>query len=239
MPIQITVMRESDIEGAVTCIQEAFADDPYSRWIFDTPSTFNPSRNRASLRTRCRWGMRYAIFHVAKDTSTSTPDRVLGVACWLAPNLATLAAPTTWSDWFTLQISSWSLWSYQVLTNTWYLGRGGLNVRRYWIWKAAQASAQSSLWDDARGYYFCNIVTVLPEAQGKGIGRMMVDTVTAVADREGRECYLESSRDKPNVPIYEKMGFRLCKEMECRDGAQDPGISLYCMKRSPQLVTNQ
>lgn len=235
MVIDITPMRQDDIEGAVSCIQVAFADDPYNRWIFPNPATFNISRNRASLRTRCHWGMRYGIFHVAKDPSSSTPNKVLGVACWLGPDLATPAAPSTWSDYIKLQTSSWSLWASQVLTNAWYLGRGGLNVQRYWIWKAAQAEAQSALWDDARGYYFCNIVTILPECQGQGIGRKMVEAVTNLADQEGRTCYLESSRDKPNVPIYEKLGFVLCREMECRQGAGDEGIRLYCMKRPPRM----
>ena len=36
--------------------------------------------------------------------------------------------------------------------------------QRYYIWKDAQAKAHSELWDDPQGYYFCNIVTVLPYA---------------------------------------------------------------------------
>lgn len=100
--------------------------------------------------------------------------------------------------------------------NMWY-GRGGLNVKRYYIWKAAQAEAQGELWDDEKGYYFCNIVTVLPEAQGKGIGKMLFDKVSKQADLEGRKCYLESSRAEPNMEIYKRMGFELVKEMVCDD----------------------
>lgn len=112
------------------------------------------------------------------------------------------------------------------------LGRGGLNTKRYYIWKAAQASAQSELWTDEQGYYFCNIVTVLPEAQGKGIGKLLFRHVTDQADREGRKCYLESSRAEPNMAIYERMGFQLVKEMVCDDDGDS--ITLYCMMRPPQ-----
>jgi hypothetical protein len=58
-----------------------------------------------------------------------------------------------------------------------------------------------------------------------------------MADEEGVACYLESSRREPNVPIYEKFGFRLAREMECRDGegAKD-AITLYCMLRDPKKV---
>ena len=38
MPVEITPMVEADIEGAIDCVQVAFADDPYNRWIFDDRS---------------------------------------------------------------------------------------------------------------------------------------------------------------------------------------------------------
>ncbi len=98
-----------------------------------------------------------------------------------------------------------------------YYGRGGLNVKRYYIWKSKQAILQRELWTDPRGYYFCNIVTVLPEVQGRGVGKLLFREVTDKADREGMRCYLESSRDEPNIKIYERMGFRFCKELECVD----------------------
>jgi GNAT superfamily N-acetyltransferase len=111
-------------------------------------------------------------------------------------------------------------------------GRGGLNVTRYYKWKEAQAAAQAELWTDPQGYYFCNIVTVLPEAQGKGVGRALMEEVLAMADREGRKCYLESSRREPNVPIYEKFGFKLVRDMVCDDNGTS--IMLYCMTRDPK-----
>lgn len=111
-------------------------------------------------------------------------------------------------------------------------GRGGLNVRRYWIWKTKQAEAQAQLWDDEKGYYFCNIVTVLPEAQGKGIGKKLFKAVMDRADEEGRKCYLESSRAEPNMAIYRRMGFELKKEMLCDDNGD--AITLYCMMREPK-----
>jgi GNAT superfamily N-acetyltransferase len=119
--------------------------------------------------------------------------------------------------------------------NLWY-GRGGLSTKRYWIWKARQAEAQKELWTDEKGYYFCNIVTVLPECQGQGVGRKLMEEVLRMADAEGVGCYLESSRREPNVRIYEKFGFNLVREMECREEGED-GIVLYCMMREPKGQT--
>lgn len=47
---------------------------------------------------------------------------------------------------------------------------------------------------------------------------MLFEAVTKRADREKVKCYLESSKKVPNVMIYEKMGFEMKMEMECRDG---------------------
>ncbi|EME86429.1 uncharacterized protein MYCFIDRAFT_45320 [Pseudocercospora fijiensis CIRAD86] len=224
MPIQVFPIAEKDIPGAVKCIQDAFAADPYNNWVFHPIEKFNKKRNTVSLSIRCRWGMKHALFHVAKDTEDAS-EKVLGVACWLPPKKA--KSPQTWESYF----GDWWLWFEQVKMNLWH-GRGGLDVKRYWIWKAAQAKAQAQLWNDENGYYFCNIVTVVPEAQGKGIGKLLFKHVTDQADREGRKCYLESSRAEPNMAIYKSMGFELAKEMVCDDDGD--AITLYCMMREPK-----
>jgi GNAT superfamily N-acetyltransferase len=190
-----------------------------------TDTQFSLARNRVSLGIRCRWGMQHALFYVAKDSAGSNPDRVIGTAMWMSPSNP--FAAQSWSDYF----GSWTLWLQQVYMNTVY-GRGGLNVKRYWIWKAAQADAQKELWRDEKGYYFCNIVTVMPDAQGKGIGRELFNVVMKQADAEGRRCYLESSRAEPNMKIYEKMGFELRREMDCDDDGTS--IRLFCMIREPR-----
>jgi GNAT superfamily N-acetyltransferase len=132
------------------------------------------------------------------------------------------SSPPTWSA----TLDNWALWFRQGLLNIRFMGRGGLRVNRYWIWKARQAEAQKELWNDEQGYYFCNIVTVLPGEQGQGIGRKLMQAAMDKADTEGRKCYLESSRSVPNVAIYEKMGFRLVREMRCEDGVEGEGCDV-------------
>ena len=41
--------------------------------------------------------------------------------------------------------------------------------------------------------------------------------MTDGADKEGRRCYLGSSRNEPNITIYEKTGLKLVKDMACND----------------------
>ncbi|KAF7718910.1 Uncharacterized protein PECH_006648 [Penicillium ucsense] len=226
MAIKVVPLTEEDIPATVEVIQQAFADDPYFNWVFDK-SSFNPQRNYDSLAARCRWGINNAIFEVAKDTGAdSASPSILGVSCWLAPQQE--SQPESWYSWYQSWVLSWR----QFLTNIRYGGRGGLRTHRYWIWKDRQKEAQKSIWDDPRGYYFCNIVAVSPEAQGRGVGRRLFESVTNKADIEGMKCYLESSKKEPNVKIYEKMGFEMRKEMECRDG--DDVCMIYCMVREPK-----
>ncbi|KAI0166407.1 acyl-CoA N-acyltransferase [Xylariaceae sp. FL1272] len=219
MVIKVSLLTERDIPGAVAAMAKAFAEDPYNNWVFQK-SKFDPKRNAASLAIRCRWGMRNGLFHVAKEEGS---NEVLGVACWLRPQ--PMDQPPTWYD----LAEDWRLWFNQLGMNIWY-GRGGLNVKRYYIWKAAQAKAQSAVWNDPRGYYFLNMV-VVPKAQGKGVGRLMMTEVTDQADASGMKCYLESSRDVPNMQIYSRFGFEFAKELECDD--EGTAIKLYTMVRDP------
>ena len=127
------------------------------------------------------------------------------------------------------------MWVKQGLLLAKYRGRGGLKTSRYWIWKARQAEAQKALWTDPNGYYFCNIVVVRPGHQGKGIGRKLFEVVMDKADKEGRQCYLESSRDEPNTRIYMRLGFEMVKTMRCEEDGE--GIDLFCMIRQPEPKT--
>ncbi len=150
---------------------------------------------------------------------------------WLPPKPAN--EPESWSSFF----GSYLLWFKQGLLNIRHRGHGGLIYRRYQIWKRSQAEAQKEIWTDPNGYYFCNIVVVHPDGQGKGLGRKLMQIVTDQADKEGRRCYLESSRKEPNVKIYEKMGFNVVRAMACED--QGETCDLYCMVREPLQSNRQ
>ncbi|KAL6244034.1 hypothetical protein RBB50_008903 [Rhinocladiella similis] len=226
MGIEIKPITPEDIPSVVECIQVSFADDPYHLWAFDTrPGKFNKERNFASLKAKCEWGMRHAMFYVAKDTEDAD-GKVLGVSMWMKPR--NVNDKQTWTEW----LDEYILWFKQGWNLIRFQGRGGLNTKRYWIWKHEQAQAQRAIWTDPNGYYFCNIVTVRPGIQGKGIGRSLFEVVTKQADEEGRQCYLESSKESPNIAIYEKMGFKMAQKMVC----DDDGVKcdLFCMVRDPQ-----
>ena len=43
MPIEVTRMTEADIDGAIDTIQQAFADDPYNKWVYPDRSKVRPA----------------------------------------------------------------------------------------------------------------------------------------------------------------------------------------------------
>ena len=217
--VQIEAITEADIPAAVRTIQDAFADDPFAAWVYDT-ARFSKIRNNVSLGLRMQWGIRNGKIFVAH-----TPERrCAGVAMWCGPR--ELAKKQTWGEWW----EEWKLWFNQLRMNLWY-GRGGLNAKRYWLWKSAQNAMQKQLWTDPAGYWFLNILTIHPDSQGRGIGKALVEKVSKRADAEGTRCYLESSKFEPHVKIYERMGFKFVKEIECKD--EDASCKLFAMIREP------
>jgi hypothetical protein len=95
---------------------------PYAKAHTNSPQ-IDLNRNRVSLGIRCRWGIRNALFHVAKEAGA---DDVLGIAMWMPPRPTD--KPVTWGEWLHDSVEGWRLWGNQVLMNLWY-GRGGLNVK--------------------------------------------------------------------------------------------------------------
>ncbi|OJD17308.1 hypothetical protein AJ78_02596 [Emergomyces pasteurianus Ep9510] len=233
MTIEISPLTKKDIPCAVEIVQKAFEDDPYFLWIFDAKK-FSKERNAASISARCLWGINNGLFYIAKEAPTTNGDvgtltgrlkdtasRIVGVAMWLPPH-----PPSEAESWYSY-FQSWILSFRQLVVNTSFRGRGGLNIKRYRIWKDSQTAVQKEICTDPRGYYFCNVIAVADDARGKGIGRKLVQVVTDKADQDGMKCYLESSKKVPNLEIYGRMGFEFVKGMECYDGDDVCKVSDY------------
>lgn len=63
MPIEVVPLSEADIPGAIEVIQQAFADDPYFQWVFDSPNVSylrNPPRTRPMDSPRPCTSIRHA-----------------------------------------------------------------------------------------------------------------------------------------------------------------------------------
>ena len=58
---------------------------------------------------------------------------------------------------------------------------------------------------------------VLPEKQGKGIGKQLMTKALQIIDEKKLPCYLET-QNKQNVPFYEKFGFSVVSDKHLPNG---------------------
>jgi ribosomal protein S18 acetylase RimI-like enzyme len=78
-------------------------------------------------------------------------------------------------------------------------------------------------------HYYLLALGVEPDLQGKGIGSQLMLPVLDRCDRERVPAYLESSKER-NVPLYERHGFKVTKELLVPYN----GPKVWLMWRDPQ-----
>lgn len=81
----------------------------------------------------------------------------------------------------------------------------------------------------AKPHWYLLALGVEPDLQGRGIGSQLMQPVLERCDREGVPAYLESSKER-NVPLYERHGFKVTKEMMVPSN----GPKVWLMWRDPQ-----
>lgn len=63
-----------------------------------------------------------------------------------------------------------------------------------------------------KNMYYMNTLAVLPKYQRMGMGFAIMDSVLSVADKEGRDCYVEAS--SKGLGLYRKCWFREVGRLE-------------------------
>ncbi len=91
-----------------------------------------------------------------------------------------------------------------------------LMLKAFGIRTAWRLRAWLTAWSkhDPRGpHVHLGPIGVVPEAQGRGIGRLLMRRYCEPLDRERTVGYLETDRPE-NVPFYERFGFEVTSEVE-------------------------
>jgi ribosomal protein S18 acetylase RimI-like enzyme len=81
-------------------------------------------------------------------------------------------------------------------------------------------------------HWYLVVVGVDPELQGQGVGSAIVREGLALADRESKPCYLETS-ERRNLAFYERLGFVVLEEATLGKG----GPQAWAMRREPRQAT--
>jgi GNAT superfamily N-acetyltransferase len=77
-------------------------------------------------------------------------------------------------------------------------------------------------------HWYLGVVGTDPAAQGKGLGRALIDPILQRCDEAGLGAYLESSKER-NIPYYNRFGFTVTGEI-----AFPGGPTLWPMWREPR-----
>jgi GNAT superfamily N-acetyltransferase len=95
------------------------------------------------------------------------------------------------------------------------------------LWCTARVLSWLSAWsaeDPAAAHVHLGPIGVLPEAQGRGVGRLLMSRYCAALDERRRAGYLETDRPA-NVAFYRRFGFEAVREVTVI------GVTNYLMER--------
>lgn len=189
--------------GAVAALlARAFADDPVMGWMFPDPSDreLRSSRFFALLQRQQR--PRAGGVRVA----ATVEGQLLAAALW--------SGPGRWKPSAVRELAALPRYARAFGTD---------GLRR-------AADVENSLQEahPAAPHWYLPTLGTDPAFQGVGAGSALVRQQTTLCDRYGRPAYLESSKPS-NVPFYERLGFRVTRELRLRDG----GPPLWAMWREP------
>jgi uncharacterized protein YhfF/GNAT superfamily N-acetyltransferase len=97
---------------------------------------------------------------------------------------------------------------------------GGVRYQAFWDWVAETTSPEP--------HWFLDQIAVEPVAQGRGIGRALLEHAIGLTRADGLPLILETG-SPDNVPLYERFGFRVLLEAD----APAAGPHIWFMRRDP------
>lgn len=203
-----------EYEKARDTLVKAFTEDECAEYL--TNCDGNTPEQRAKLDKDIFEYIVYA--HLLKGLVLTVGDWE-GIACWMPPG-------QNMDDMWTIMRSGMWRLNYK-------LGKES-RVRYFneFLPKLHDGKAQVLKERDNNSWYLIYIGTV-PEARGKGYSRMLVEYVTAMADKNNEPCYLESS-SAANLPIYKRFGFEPKAELYLTRGEKP--VELHLMVREPHVT---
>ena len=191
-PYEIVPLREADLPLAAAALARAFHDDPLQ--IYTLP---DPAERAALSPALFAAALRYGLLFGEVITTARAP---VGAAIWLGPD-------------------GWDITPERAAAAGFDRLGGEIGedaTERFFSALAAGEPYHRSAVPPAHWYVM--VVGIAPEAQGKGLGRALLQPMIDRADAAGEPCYLETA-NPANVTFYERLGFdRVAEIVEPRSG---------------------
>lgn len=177
MPSHVRLATRADLPAIAATLAEAFVDDPVKRHLTGVAHV-PPSRSIPFFDAFTRIQMPKGHVYVAEVDGV-----VRGAALWSPPG------------------------QWRVPTGA-ILRWGPRFVRMYGRRFPANLNVLKTVekHHPHEPHYYLEFLGVHPAAQGQGLGKLLVDEMIAVGDREGVPLYLENSKEK-NLAFYGRHGF--------------------------------
>ena len=195
---------KKEVEKASLVLGKAFHDDPlWSQIIQD--DTERKQKLPLLFEMLLRYALRYGEVYASSEN-------LEGIVILLPYDKADM------TFWRLLRCGVWRL-----LRTGMKLGRKTGNRLEQIL--APMSKAQEEILKE--GYVYLQTIGVSPELQGKGFGGKLLRAIFEYADNEEIRIYLEATKE--NIPMYEKFGFQVVKEIKL------PTIDLlgWAMVREP------
>jgi GNAT superfamily N-acetyltransferase len=211
MPFVARPATRADLPGLAAALAAAFVDDPVKQFL--TGRLHLPVERAAPFFdafTRIHWAHGLAdvgqVAGEAAGAAEGVAGQIAGAAVW--------ARPDHWKV-PTLQVVRWAprfvrMYGRRFLPN--------LHVLR-----AVEEQ------HPREPHYYLEFLGIRPEHQGFGLGRALIEPMTARADREGVGMYLENSKEK-NLAFYGRHGFQPRAVFDLPGG----GPPVWLMWREPR-----
>jgi ribosomal protein S18 acetylase RimI-like enzyme len=172
-----------DIDWATKLLTEAFLDEPPSTHLFRGP------RRGAQVDYFMRCGCAYALLF---GECYTTPERE-GVALWLLPGETAMTFGR--------------MYRAGMLSAPFRLGPGAFSRFMDFVGHTDKLHKKAA----PMPHYYLFTLGVRPAAQGRGVGRRLLEGMLERVDAERAPAYLETQKAE-NVGLYRKFGFEVAAE---------------------------
>lgn len=167
----------------------AFATDPLFRFVYPDPDRLVEgfAREHAAY-------IRHIYHPYGVSEAVDVGGSVAGVALWLTPHTRVPA----WREWLLLPP----------------LARA-VGVKRLSTVLRAYRAFDEAL--PPQPYWYLGLLAVAPEAQRRGVGRMLVEAGLKRADADGVPTFLETGTQE-NIQFYRRLGFEVTGDILIPEG---------------------
>lgn len=201
---QVTLLEATDTLDAAQVLGHAFADSPVYLAVF---SHLEEARRRRAI-TRAKHGFVRAMGHHGDSRVVRLGGSIAAVSLVTAPG----RYPLSWTD--------------EILQSTGCAANGPTAIGRFLRLTAYMRERHIK-----EPHFYLFALGVLPDQQGRGLGKTLLAELHRRADAAQVPAYLET--EKPiNVKLYESVGYRVLTD------ARIPGLGvrMWTMRRDPRAA---